>query len=275
MFPLSRLRGYRARGIPGRVGRDEFRPVFGTGAEEGKDMTQHQMRQYDDHLGNGQGMLSVPVEPTSRPDANDQQHKALLVLTMAQRTAEEHIDGARREADRIRAEARAAAEQIVAHAQAQADTLRSDAEKILARARMSAEKVAGEAEAFARDTEQHAGEVLAEAQGRAEQIVRQAQENAYDIKQRAEQTYEDVVGGLTAKRQALQQQIEALEQFDHEYRARLTSFMQQQMRALWVGQPQVAADFEDAGTVVGELLPAARSESRDDREDAPEQQSVT
>ncbi|UWP86989.1 hypothetical protein [Dactylosporangium fulvum] len=271
---MSRLHGYRARGIPGRVGRDEFRPVFGTGAEEGKDMTQHQIRQYDDHLGNGQAMLGAPAEPASRPDANDQ-HKALLVLTMAQRTAEEHIDGARREADRIRAEARTAAEQIVAHAQAQAETLRSDAEKILTRARMSAEKVAGDAEAFARDTEQHAGEVLAEAQGRAEQIVRQAQENAYDIKQRAEQTYEDVVGGLTAKRQALQQQIESLEEFDHEYRARLTSFMQQQMRALWVGQPQVAADFEDADTVVGELLPAARSESRSDREDAPEHQSVT
>jgi hypothetical protein len=37
-----------------------------------------------------------------------------------------------------------------------------------------------------------------------------------------------VVGSLAARREALQQQIEALERFDREYRARLQAFMQSQ-----------------------------------------------
>ena len=184
---------------------------------------------------------------------------------MAQRTAEEHINTAISEAEQIRAGAHADAGQIISDAQAQAVALRDEAEKILSRARTAAEKIAREAESYAADTERNAGEVLAEAQGRAQDIVREAQENAYDIKQRAEQIYEDVVGGLTAKRQALQGQIEALERFDQEYRGRLTSFMQQQLRALWVGQPQVAGaqpGVPEGAAVAGELLPASASRTR-------------
>ena len=222
-------------------------------------MTQNGMRQYDDRLQGGPAVMNQQPggEPSGMGMANEQS-KALAVLTMAQRTAEEHINTALREAEQIRAEAHANAGQIVSDAQAQAAALREEAETILGRARMAAEKIAREAESYAGETERNAGEVLADAQGRADDIVREAQENAYDIKQRAEQIYEDVVGGLTTKRQALQGQIEALERFDQEYRGRLTSFMQQQMRALWVGQPQVAADFEDSGPVAGELLPAQR-----------------
>lgn len=233
-------------------------------------MTQSGMRQYDERLAGGPGILSAPPEPpAARPDANEQ-HKALQVLTMAQRTAEEHIETARRDSEHIRAQAHAAASQIVSEAQAQAAALRDEAENILNRARTSADQIVQEAEAYANETERTAGDVLAQAQDRAEGIVRQAQANAQDIRQRAEQTYEDVVGGLTAKRQALQQQIEALERFDQEYRSRLTSFMQQQMRALWVGQPQVAAEFEDSGAVAGELLPAARHEQRLEPDDEPD-----
>ncbi|MEV8511740.1 hypothetical protein [Dactylosporangium sp. NPDC051484] len=235
-------------------------------------MTQNGMRQYDERMASGPQILSTPIEAPGGPM---DQHKALQVLTMAQRTAEEHIEGARREADRIHAEAHAAATQIVSEAQAQADSLREEAEQILNRARAAAVNVAREAEAFAAETEHNANEVLTDAQSRAGDVVREAQAKAYDIKERAEQIYEDVVGGLTSKRQALQQQIESLERYDHEYRANLTSFMQQQMRALWVGQPQVATDFQDAGAVAGELLPAARrdpDQPHDELNDEPEAQ---
>ena len=53
-----------------------------------------------------------------------------------------------------------------------------------------------------------------------------------------------MVGSLAGKREALQEQIEALEQFDREYRARLQTFMQGQLRALWADQPQVTGDVE-------------------------------
>ncbi|GAA3283720.1 hypothetical protein GCM10020218_040620 [Dactylosporangium vinaceum] len=235
-----------------------MREAFG---ERTRDMTQNAMRQYDDRMAPG-------VMP--QQGGGDDQAKALAVLTMAQRTAEEHINTAIAEADQIQAQAHASAGQIVSEAQAQAGALRDEAEKILGRARAAAEKIAREAEAYAGETERNAGEVLADAQARAEDIVREAEDNAYNIKQRAEQIYEDVVGGLTSKRQALQQQIEALERFDQEYRSRLTSFMQQQMRALWVGQPQVDAgqDYE-SGAVAGELLPAQRTSHEDEREAQP------
>ncbi|GAA4249121.1 DivIVA domain-containing protein [Dactylosporangium darangshiense] len=217
-------------------------------------MTQNVMQPYDGRLVAGPGEPQAP-----RADVSEQA-KALQVLTMAQRTAEEHIETARREAEQIRGEAHAEARQIVGEAQAHAGQLRDEVEKLMNRARMAADKVARDAEEFAADTERHAGEVMAEAQGRAQDIVREAQANAHEIRQRAERIYEDVVGGLTAKRQALQGQIEALEGFDHEYRSRLTAFMQQQMRALWVGQPQVANEFQDSAPVAGELLPAQRGE---------------
>jgi cell division septum initiation protein DivIVA len=231
-------------------------------------MTQNAMRQYDDRMAGGGVMHQQPGEVP--PGMAGDQAKALAVLTMAQRTAEEHINTAIAEAEQIRADAHANAQQIISDAQSQAGALRDEAEKILSRARAAAEKIAREAEAYAGETERNAGEVLADAQARAEDIVREAEDNAYNIKQRAEQIYEDVVGGLTSKRQALQQQIEALERFDQEYRSRLTSFMQQQMRALWVGRPQVnEAQEYDGAAVAGELLPAQRTAHEDEHDPQP------
>ncbi len=59
------------------------------------------------------------------------------------------------------------------------------------------------------------------------------------LKLQAQQQYKDVVGGLQVKRAELQQQIAALEQFDADYRQRLTEFIQAQLRALWAVRPKV------------------------------------
>jgi hypothetical protein len=56
-----------------------------------------------------------------------------------------------------------------------------------------------------------------------------------------------MVGNLAAKREALQQQIEALQEFDREYRTRLLTFMKAQLRALWVDEPQVDGEIEQPG----------------------------
>ena len=73
------------------------------------------------------------------------------------------------------------------------------------------------------------------------------------------------MGGLAARREALQQQIEALEQFDRDYRSRLTAFMQSQLRQLWVDQPQVNGDSGKAnGPAPGGVpagIPTARPAS--------------
>lgn len=168
------------------------------------------------------------------------QYQSLQVLTLAQRTAEEHIVGARQQADAICAEANATAEQIVREAQVHAHGVRQEADKALAEAHTAAGKVAREAQAHADSIQRSAEEIMADARAQAAELVRNAQEDAEELHHRAQQRYEDVVGSLATKRQGLQEQIEALEQFDREYRARLTAFMQNQMRSLWVDEPRIS-----------------------------------
>jgi cell division septum initiation protein DivIVA len=197
------------------------------------------------------------IEVHSDPSAPRQ---ALQVLTLAQRTAEEHVAGAHQQADKIQADAQAAAEQIVRDAQAHAHNVRREADKVLSDARAAAEKAAQDAQAHADETRQSAEKILADARAAAQATAAEAQANADELKLLAEQRYQDVVGSLAGKREALQRQIEALEQFDREYRARLTTFMQGQLRALWVDEPHVNAEIEQSDSVeMTEPLPALGS----------------
>jgi cell division septum initiation protein DivIVA len=188
--------------------------------------------------GEGMPQMEIPSEAAA-------QHQALQVLTLAQRTAEEHLNSARREADRICGDARDTAAQIVKDAQARTEALQREAEKALAEARAAAAQTAREAQAHAQDARREAEGVLSDAQLRADEIDKNAQAQADELQHLAQQRYEDVVGGLAAKREGLQQQIEALERFDREYRARLQGFLQSQLRALWVDEPAADADGLD------------------------------
>ncbi|WP_198028885.1 hypothetical protein [Actinoplanes sp. N902-109] len=173
-------------------------------------------------------------------------NQALQVLTMAQRTAEEHLQRAQQQADKIRTDALAAAEEIGREAQQHAHNVRREAEQVLAEGRAQAEKIVRDAQERAEEAQRNAAKVVLEARGEAGRITADAQASADQLRMAAQQRYDDVVGSLGARREGLQQQIESLETFDREYRARLTSFMQTQLRALWVDQPQVTGDVEPA-----------------------------
>jgi cell division septum initiation protein DivIVA len=194
-----------------------------------------------DHVGMHaapQGAARQGAAPAD-PPGGEMPHHALQVLTLAQRTADEHLATARAQADKIHADAQAAAEQTARNAEIHAHQVRQEADKVLADARAASEQMARDARSHAQEIEREAGKTLAEARSRAEAIAAEAQTNAEELKQQAEQRYQDVVGSLASKREALQQQIEALEMFDRDYRARLTRFMQNQLRALWVDEPHV------------------------------------
>jgi cell division septum initiation protein DivIVA len=165
--------------------------------------------------------------------------QALQMLALAQRTGEEHVANALREADKIRADAGATAEQVVQDAQAQADAVRREADKVLSDARARAAEIVKDAQTHADNSRREGDKIVSDARARAAEIANDAQASADGLKRQAELRYEEMVGNLAAKREALQQQIEALEHFDRDYRTRLTSFMQNQLRALWVDQPQV------------------------------------
>jgi cell division septum initiation protein DivIVA len=172
-------------------------------------------------------------------------NQALQVLTLAQRTAEEHVARAHHQADKIRTDALAAAEQIARDAQVHAHNVRREADKVLTDARAASEQVARDSHARTEEARRTADKIVAEARAQSEQIVAEARASSEHLNQQARQRYDDVVGSLGAKREALQNQIEALEHFDREYRSRLTAFMQNQLRALWVDQPQVNMDLPE------------------------------
>ncbi len=185
-----------------------------------------------------------PATPAGAP-GGEMPHHALQVLTLAQRTADEHLAGARQQAEKIHADARAAAEQTARNAEIHAHQVRQEADKVLAEARETSQQMARDARAHAQEVEREATKILADARARADRIAAEARANADELKAQAEQRFQDVVGSLATKREALQGQIEALEMFDRDYRARLTRFMQNQLRALWVDEPHVGGEVAD------------------------------
>jgi hypothetical protein len=191
----------------------------------------------------GSTTLPMPLLPPSDP--------ALQVLTLAQRTAEEHISAANRHANKTRMDAQAAADQIGRDAQLHANSIRVEADTVLAEARTAAELTAHEATIRAQEIRREAEAVLTAAREQAGLIVGNGREHAEQLKIRAQQKYEDAVGGLGLRRTALQGQIEALEMFDSDYRKRLTAFMQAQLRALWAERPQVNAGPDAPAAVPG------------------------
>jgi len=191
----------------------------------------------------------------------DAQRQALQVLVLAQRTADEHVAAAQRHVESIRAEARAAAEQISRDAQAHADGARREAGKALTDARATAEQIVRDAQAYANGVHRDAEKVLVDARASAQEIVKGAQANAAELDRAAQQRYDDVVGSLVGKRDALEQQIEALKHFDHEYRSRLRTFMHSQLRALGDDETPPTAKAGDAVTAAPAEGQASESES--------------
>ncbi|MEN3304042.1 MAG: hypothetical protein V7603_244 [Micromonosporaceae bacterium] len=219
--------------------------------------------------GRVRGLLGGPqpatesAEQMAGPSDPATQHQALQVLTLAQRTAEDHVADARRQADKICANARTTAEQIVRDAQSHAQALQQAADKALSDAQATAAQMARDAEAHADEAQRNAEEILSDARARASEAAKSAQASADELRHQAQQRYEDVVGGLAAKREALQRHIEALEQFDRDYRARLTTFMQNQLRALWVDEPHLNAEEIEPPGFVATPPPAPRGSHAD------------
>ena len=179
---------------------------------------------------------------TEQPFADEGPDRAMEVLVIAQRTAEEHIRTTRLDAENIRSRALASAGEVLRDAESYAEDIRRKAEQILAEASNAAESVARNAQERADEIDQRAMIVMSDARSRAERIGSDARLSAEELRRQARTEYDDVLERLRAGREALLRQIESLEQFDRDYRLRLLGFMQDQMRSLWDGNPQVLGD---------------------------------
>ncbi|MFI5897200.1 DivIVA domain-containing protein [Actinoplanes sp. NPDC051513] len=104
-----------------------------------------------------------------------------------------------------------------------------DGEQQALRVLMMAQRTADDHVADAR---READKLLSDARSKAEEVTREARAKADALERDARQRHQEAMGGLDAKRSALQKHIEELKQFEREYRTRLKAYLESQLRDL-------------------------------------------
>jgi DivIVA domain-containing protein len=139
--------------------------------------------------------------------------------------------------DRLNRE-KSGAEQAARQMQAELEQVRTsgggpvvtgDGEQQALRVLMMAQRTADDHVADAR---READKLLSDARTKAEEVTREARAKADALERDARQRHQEAMGGLDAKRSALQKHIEELKQFEREYRTRLKAYLESQLRDL-------------------------------------------
>ena len=138
--------------------------------------------------------------------------------------------------DRLQRE-KAAAEQAARGMQAELEQIRAqggpvssgDGEQQALRVLMMAQRTADD---HVNDARREADKLLSDARSKAEEVTRDARAKADALERDARQRHQEAMGGLDAKRTALQKHIEELKQFEREYRTRLKAYLESQLRDL-------------------------------------------
>ena len=129
------------------------------------------------------------------------------VLGMAQEMAERLTAEAKSEADTMLTDARTKAEQLLSEARTKSDGLVNDA-----RAR--------------------AETMLNDARTRAETLERQSRDKAATLVGDAERKQSEIIGTITRDKSVLEKKIDELRTFEREYRTRLKTYLESQLRDL-------------------------------------------
>ncbi len=123
----------------------------------------------------------------------------------------------------------AQAERVLALAQQAADeqtaAAKEHSDKTMAEAKAHQDKVHNEARAFREKT-------VADAQARADDLERDSRAKAASTLQDAEQRATQITSQLEQRKVALEKRLEELSTFEHEYRSRLKSYLESQLRDL-------------------------------------------
>ena len=129
------------------------------------------------------------------------------VLSMAQEMAERLTAEAKSEADTMLGDARSKAEQLLSDARAKSDGLVNDARS-------------------------RAETMLNDARTRAETLERQSREKAATLVGDAERKQAEIIGTITRDKSVLEKKIDELRTFEREYRTRLKTYLETQLRDL-------------------------------------------
>ncbi|GAA4545966.1 DivIVA-like cell division protein Wag31 [Pseudonocardia xishanensis] len=157
-------------------------------------------------------------EPPQRPMAamggsdadsggGDHHVQAAKVLGLAQEMADRLTAEAKNEADSMLADARSKSEQLLSEARSKSDGLVNDA-----RAR--------------------AETMLNDARTRAETLERQSRDKASSLVSEAERKQTEIIGTITRDKSVLEKKIDELRTFEREYRTRLKTYLESQLRDL-------------------------------------------
>ncbi|QJY49525.1 DivIVA domain-containing protein [Pseudonocardia broussonetiae] len=157
-----------------------------------------------------QRSMSAPPPQMAEPShdtTGDHHVQVAKVLSMAQEMAERLTAEAKSEADSMLSDARTKSEQLLSEARTKSDGLVNDA-----RAR--------------------AETMLNDARTRAETLERQSRDKAASLVGDAERKQNEIIGSITREKTVLEKKIDELRTFEREYRTRLKTYLESQLRDL-------------------------------------------
>jgi DivIVA domain-containing protein len=155
-----------------------------------------------------------PLSPVPPPSAiemtspgGDHHVQAAKVLGLAQEMADRLTGEAKAEADGMLGEARAKSEQLLSEARAKSDSMVNEARS-------------------------RAETMLNDARTRAETLERQAREKASSLERDAQRKHSEILGAIQQEKTTLEKKIDELRTFEREYRTRLKTYLESQLRDL-------------------------------------------
>ncbi|MGH3867886.1 MAG: DivIVA-like cell division protein Wag31 [Pseudonocardiaceae bacterium] len=154
--------------------------------------------------------VMAPVPPPMMQhtaSGGDHHVQAAKVLGLAQEMADRLTGEAKAEADGMLGEARTKSEQLLSDARAKADGMVNEAR--------------GRAETMLND-----------ARTRAETLDRQSREKAALLERDAVRKHTEILGSISQEKSILEKKIDELRTFEREYRTRLKTYLESQLREL-------------------------------------------
>jgi DivIVA domain-containing protein len=153
-------------------------------------------------------ITSIPTPRTEQTSPGDDYPvQAAKVLGLAQEIADRLTREAKTEADQMLSKTRTTSEQLLRQARAKADGM-------VTKARTRAETL------------------LTDARTRADTLERQSREKAASLERDAARQHTEIIGSLSQEMSILEKKIDDLRAFEHEYRTRLVTYLDSQLREL-------------------------------------------
>ncbi|MEV0086956.1 DivIVA-like cell division protein Wag31 [Saccharopolyspora sp. NPDC003752] len=151
--------------------------------------------------------VPAPTAAEQTSPGGDHHVQAAKVLGLAQEMADRLTGEAKAEADGMLSEARTKSEQLLSEARSKSDSM-------------------------VNESRTRAETMLNDARTRAETLERQARDKAASLERDAQRKHAEVMGNITSEKNALEKKIETLRTFEREYRTRLQTYLESQLREL-------------------------------------------